>query len=455
MFFDVKSRTSFAGLKLATTLVLILTPLIGWLSRAAADGPTDLYEKLKIFTLVMHEVNQKFVEKPKSDELVYGAIRGMLSSLDPHSSFMTPDEMKEFQQETQGAFFGVGIEISQRDGLLTVVSPIEDTPAFRAGLQSGDHITKIDGKSTKDMSLTEAVKFIRGPKGTRVIFTISRENAKSILTIPVKRDLIPIRSVRSQILEPGYAYLRVISFQGDTYDEALKILKQFPFLKGLILDLRNDPGGLLEQSIRLSGLFLGPELVVETKGRLKDQNISYPADTEMVLPVNCPIVVLVNEGSASASEIVAGALQDHQRALVVGAKSFGKGSVQTVLPLPDGSGLRLTTARFYTPSGRSIQADGIIPDITVPSRLPKFAEIIREKDLDHHLTGANEKSEDQKEVKGEKTGEQEDLEMPDRPLSEMPLAERLKFDPQLARALLLLKENKVPNVFAKKVRSGA
>lgn len=302
-----------------------------------------------------------------------------------------------------------------------------------------------------------------------VTFTVSRENSKSILTFVVTRDLIPIRSVRSEILEPGIGYLRIISFQGDTYAKCQEALKAFPPLKGLILDVRNDPGGLLDQSIKVSGLFLGPKaLVVETKGRIQDQNVKYLADTKMALPLNCPLAVLVNEGSASASEIVAGALQDHKRAVVVGARSFGKGSVQTILPLPDGSGLRLTTARFYTPSGRSIQADGIDPDYVVPSRLPPEIEVLREKDLDRHLAGVNEPNEnkaskdkggsrnkkktDSKEKSGDgliatEPAEQAEFEMPNRPLSEMPLPERLKFDPQLEKALTLLKDNRVANKY--------
>jgi len=456
-------------------LGLSLSLILGAPPAARADAESDMYEKLKIFSLVLHEIQGKFVENPQSEEMVYGAIRGMLATLDPHSSFLTPEEMDDFKQETSGSFFGVGIEISQKDGVLTVVSPIEDTPAYKAGLQAGDQIIKIDDKTTKDMSLTEAVKLIRGAKGTQVTFTVSRESSKSILTFKVTRDLIPIRSVRSEELEPGIGYLRIISFQGDTYAECLKALKAFPPLKGLILDVRNDPGGLLDQSIKVSGIFLGPRaLVVETKGRIPDQNVKYLADTQMVLPLDCPIVVLVNEGSASASEIVAGAIQDHKRGVVVGAKSFGKGSVQTILPLPDGSGLRLTTARFYTPSGNSIQADGINPDYLVPSRLPPEVEILREKDLDRHLVGANEskadkadkdKKADKKADKGDdkdqtkngagsdglvksESAEPEKFEMPDRPLSEMPLPERLKFDPQLEKALNLLRSNQVANKYS-------
>jgi len=452
------ARFTAKALTVVLSLGLVLGLSLGRAPLAQAETQDDLYEKLQLFSLVLTEVQNKFVEDPKSEEMVYGAIRGMLSTLDPHSSFMTPEEMDDFKQESQGSFFGVGIEISLRDGVLTVVSPIEGTPAYRAGLQAADQIIKIDDKSTKDMSLTEAVKLIRGPKGTQVTFTINREKTKSIKTYTVTRDLIPIRSVRWEELEPGYGYLRIASFQGDTYQESLKALQSFKDLKGLILDLRNDPGGLLDQSIKVSGLFLGPgELVVETKGRMDDQNDRHNSHTQMALPQACPIVVLVNEGSASASEIVAGALQDHKRALVVGAKSFGKGSVQTVLPMPDGSGLRLTTARFYTPSGHSIQADGITPDIIVPSRLPPEVEVIREKDLDRHLVGANEKAGPADQVKdkdktgkagsGDKKDEAEEFEMPDRPLSEMPLPERLKFDPQLDKALTLLKANQVPNKF--------
>ncbi|UQZ88472.1 peptidase S41 [Deltaproteobacteria bacterium Smac51] len=441
----------FFGSKTAAAVLaasLALTPA----AKALADSESSLFEKLKIFTLVVHEVQTKFVEPPKSDELVYGAIRGMLSTLDPHSSFLTPEEMKDFQQETQGSFFGVGIEITLRDDALTVVSPIEGTPAYRAGLQAGDHIVRIDDKPTKNMSLTEAVKLIRGPKGSKVTFTVSREKEKTLRTYSVMRDLIPIRSVRWEMLEPGYGYIRIISFQGDTFQEMRKALADLKDLKGLILDVRNDPGGLLDQSIKVSGLFIGQELVVETKGRIPEQNYKYIAENSLEVPTNIPMIVMVNEGSASASEIVAGALQDHKRATVVGAQSFGKGSVQTVYPLPDGSGLRLTTARFYTPSGRSIQADGIVPDVPVPSRLPPDVEILRERDLERHLTGVNEKSEkraDRKKDAAEKVEGEEPpaFEMPDRPLSEMPLDERLKFDPQLEKALTLLKQNKVSNKF--------
>ncbi|MDL2260326.1 S41 family peptidase [Deltaproteobacteria bacterium OttesenSCG-928-K17] len=444
-----KAGALILGLVLAVTTI---NP-----AAARADAEADMYEKLKIFSLVISEIQKKFVEQPQGDEMVYGAIRGMLSTLDPHSSFLTPEEMKEFQEEAKGSFFGVGIELSVRDGVLTVVSPIEDTPAYRAGIQAQDQIIKIDDKPTKDMNSTEAVKLIRGPKGTKVSLTVSREKTNSILTFEVVRDRIPIRSVRSEMLEPGYAYLRIMSFQGETFDECVKAIKGFKDMKGLILDVRNDPGGLLDQSIKVSGLFLGNELVVETRGRIPEQNERYKSDVNLLVPADMPMIVLVNEGSASASEIVAGALQDHKRAVVVGAKSFGKGSVQTILPLPDGSGLKLTTARFYTPTGRSIQADGITPDVEVATRRHPKVEILREKDLDRHLPGVNEKKTEKSSAK--KTGktdddktkdgdEEEEFELPDRPLSELPLEERLKFDPQLAKALEMLKTNQAPSKFA-------
>lgn len=469
MFQYIKSPVRRFTFPMAAVLIAVLISAPATVF-AKQDPEETLFEKFKVFTDVMNEVQKKFVEPPKNDEIVYGAIRGMLSTLDPHSSFMTPEEMKEFQQETQGSFFGVGIEIGTRDSVLTVVSPVEGTPAYKAGIKAGDQIIKIDDKPTKDLTLNEAVKLIRGQKGTKVNFVITRDNVKSFLNFSVVRDLIPIQSVRSQMLEPGYGYIRIASFQAETYNETRKALEGLKDVKGLILDVRNDPGGLLDQSIRITGLFIGRELVVETKGRVPDQNASFNSEVDMLLPANCPLVVLVNEGSASASEIVAGALQDHKRALIVGAKSFGKGSVQTVVPMRDGSGLRLTTARFYTPSGRSIQADGITPDVEVAGLLDSKYEAIREADLDRHLLGANEAPGGKgKGKKGGKDGEaaakgadkdgkkadaeEKEMELPDRPIWEMPLAERLKYDPQLDKALSLLKSNQVQSKFVSSRKS--
>jgi carboxyl-terminal processing protease len=363
--------------------------------------------------------------------------------------------MNEFQIETRGNFTGVGIEITMQDNILTVVSPIEDTPAYRAGVEAGDQIIKIDGKLTKNMSLLEAIRLIRGPKGTDVILTMHREGASKMLDIKIVRDVIPLHSVRFERFNNDIAYLRISNFQGDTSDklrEALEKLQSDPKpLKGIILDLRNNPGGLLDQSVQVSDQFLSGGVVVSTKGKIEEQNMEFEARPGTVAQDNIPVVVLVNEGSASASEIVAGALQDQKRALILGAKTFGKGSVQTIIPLPDGSGLRLTTARYFTPSGRSIQASGIEPDITVPSRVLKEGKIVREKDLEKHLTGEEETLEgDKKEVAKE---DEEEVEVIDeeqlkklgkKRWHEMTLEERLGIDAQLKAAMELLQKNEVP-----------
>ncbi|MFH1139059.1 MAG: S41 family peptidase [Pseudomonadota bacterium] len=441
-------RKSFvkSGLTAAFLFLLAACPL----SARAAAPQDDAYAKIKILSLVLHEIQQKYVEVEKPEDLIYGAIKGMVQTLDPHSSFMTPDEMKDFRIETQGSFTGIGIEITIKDGLLTVVSPIEDTPAFKAGLEAGDQILKIDGKSTKDMSLLDAVNNIRGPKGSTVVLTVVREGLEKTLDVPIVRDVIPLRSVRHEILEPDYGYLRISHFQADTADKALEALKSLQSapkpLKGLILDLRNNPGGLLDQSVRVSDLFLEGGLVVSTQGRIEGQDMSFEADRRAAAG-DYPVVVLVNEGSASASEIVAGALQDQKRALILGVRTFGKGSVQTIIPLPDGSGLRLTTARYFTPSGRSIQASGIDPDVIVPSRRKKAGKVIREEDLEKHLVGEGDEAppEPSKGATGDDAAPAD--EAPETPgekrVDEMTLAERLAADPQLRKALDMLKKQEV------------
>ena len=411
---------------------------------AAKSQQQETYRHLETFANVLHIIQQSYVEEVDADEAIQGAIRGMLQSLDPHSSFLRVDDFKELQMETKGSFTGIGIEISMRDGMLTVVSPIEGTPAFRQGLRAADRIVRIDGETTKDISLMDAVKKLRGPKGTPVVVSIMREGWTEFRDITIVRDVIPIHSVRSKLLEPGYAHIRISNFQAKTthdFRTALNDLQKEGEIEGLILDLRNNPGGLLDQAVQLSDVFLEQGVIVSTKGRIREQNMVFEAKNNGQ-EYGFPIVVLVNEGSASASEIVAGALQDHKRAMIIGTQTFGKGSVQTIIPLNDGAGLRLTTARYYTPSGASIQAKGIAPDLEVRNDPPAANgegeesksphPVLRERDLRHHIgndtDGGNRKQEPGKD-QGEKeaNGEEEKLE------------EQLAGDRQLQTALMLLK----------------
>jgi carboxyl-terminal processing protease len=330
----------------------------------------EAYDKLKVFTEVLTLVRNNYVEPVGSKELIYGAIRGLLETLDPHSSFMPPEVYKEMQIETQGSFGGLGIEITVRDRQLTVVAPIEGTPADRAGLQAGDRILRIDGQPTKDMTLMEAVRKLRGPKGTQVNITILREGHEPF-DLTITREIIEVHSVRAFDLGEGIGYIRVASFQERTVrdlEEAIHDLQK-KGMGGLILDLRNNPGGLLNQAVQVADLFLEKgKLIVYTEGRARNQNLRFVDERET--PYHFPMVILINSGSASASEIVAGALQSHKRAVVVGTNTFGKGSVQTVIPLNDGSGLRLTTAKYFTPDKRSIHGTGIAPDIVVEPPKP-------------------------------------------------------------------------------------
>lgn len=339
---------------------------------------TETYEELKTFSEVLTQIQKHYVEEVKPKDLIQGAIRGMLSTLDPHSAFMTPDMYKEIQVETKGEFGGVGIQIGIKDNRLAVIAPIEGTPAQRAGIKAGDFITKVNEETTKNLTLMDAVQKMRGPKGTKVNVTIEREGVSEPLVFTLVRDIIKIESVKAKVLETTIGYIRLTQFQESTAKDLGRALKQFreQKLQSTILDLRNNPGGLLTAAVEVSEQFLGPgKLIVYIKGRdgRKDEYLSRSKDQ---LEDN-PMIVLVNEGSASASEIVAGALQDWGRAVIVGATTFGKGSVQTILPLSDGSGLRLTTAKYYTPKGRSIQSTGITPDIVVkpkPTVVAKAAE---------------------------------------------------------------------------------
>jgi carboxyl-terminal processing protease len=340
-----------------------------WVPNVAAIGRQD-YESLEVFSNILSIVKKNYVEDIETKSLVSGAINGMLHSLDPHSAYLTPELYKDLQSDTQGRFGGLGIEITVKGGILTVVSPIEDTPAAKAGIKPGDQIFKIEDEFTKDMTLVDAVKKMRGLKGTKINLTIRREGANDLLDVSMVRDIIRVQSVRSRSLEPGYGYVRLAQFQErsdrDLQRALEKLVAEKGGMKGLVLDLRNNPGGLLTQAVRVTDLFLDSGLIVYTEGRIEAQKQKYFAQKDGTW-ADFPIVVLVNGGSASASEIVAGALQDHKRAVVLGTKTFGKGSVQTILPLDDNSALRLTTARYFTPLGRSIQATGIVPDITVES----------------------------------------------------------------------------------------
>lgn len=342
---------------------------------------TEIYDHLKTFSHVIDLVKKNYVEPVNDKDIVYSAIRGMVESLDPHSSFLDPDMYKEMQSETKGEFGGIGIEITIKDGFPTVITAIEDTPASKAGLKPGDHIIKIDGKSTKNMGLTQVVRMIRGEKGKPVTLTIMREGFTSPKDFTIVRDIIKVKSVKSRMLEEGYGYIRITQFQERTSEDLRKAIEELKRnslnLKGIVLDLRNNPGGLLEQAVSVADEFLSEGLIVSIEGRKKEGRTSFFAQKEDVY--SGPLVVLVNEGSASASEIVAGALKDNRRAIVVGTKTFGKGSVQTIFPLGDGSALKLTTAKYYTPKGKSIQQEGIVPDITVENSFSRVKSDEKDK----------------------------------------------------------------------------
>jgi carboxyl-terminal processing protease len=332
----------------AMVVVLVVLSIGGGSVDKVAAVPKESYEGLETFTNILSIVQKNYVDEIDTKQLIEGAINGMLASLDPHSAYLTPDLYKELQVDTKGSFGGLGIEITNRNGVLTVVSPIEDTPAYRAGVKAGDMIMKIDGEFTKDLTLVDAVKKMRGPKDTKVTLTLKRENLPELFDVTLTREVIKIQSVKSKTLEKGYGYVRVTQFQERTDDDlerALKTLdKEAGGLQGLVLDLRNDPGGLLTQAVKVSDIFLDSGLIVYTDGRLENQKQKYFAHKPGTWS-DFPMVVLVNSGSASASEIVAGALQDQKRALVLGTATFGKGSVQTILPLDESAALRLTTAR--------------------------------------------------------------------------------------------------------------
>jgi carboxyl-terminal processing protease len=365
-------------------------------------------DELRTFTEIFAKIKRDYVEPIDDKVLLENAIRGMLSGLDPHSAYLAPADYKDLQAGTSGEFGGLGIEVGMEDGFVKVISPIDDTPAQRAGVQTGDLIVRLDDVPVKGMSLSDAVKIMRGKPGTKITLTVLREGEEKPLKITIVRAVIKVASVKSRMLDPGYGYVRITQFQSHTgadLETALEALKRQSggHLKGAVLDLRNNPGGVLSAAVSVSDAFLTKGVIVYTEGRLDDAKLKFNAKPKDILE-GAPLVVLVNGGSASASEIVAGALQDHKRAIVMGSRTFGKGSVQTILPMENGSALKLTTARYFTPSGTSIQATGIIPDIVldnvkVAAVEPEAAQRVKEADLMRHLANDNSKEAAEREAK--------------------------------------------------------
>jgi carboxyl-terminal processing protease len=386
-------------------LLLILTGLLLGLSISIGQGVfaereaavTLPVEELRAFTDVFGRIKNDYVEDVNDRELLENAIRGMLTGLDPHSAYLDREQFKELQVGTSGEFGGLGIEVGMEDGFVKVIAPIDDTPAQRAGVQAGDLIIRLDDTPVKGMSLNDAVKLMRGKPGTSIVLTIVRNGVDAPLKITVTRDVITVKSVRSRMLEDGFGYVRISQFQAKTADSLLQAVEDLKkenggSLKGLVLDLRNNPGGVLNGAVSVSDAFLRKGLIVYTEGRVSDSRLRFNATPSDVLD-DAPLVVLVNQGSASASEIVAGALQDQRRAIIMGSQTFGKGSVQTILPLSSGTAVKLTTARYYTPSGRSIQAEGIVPDIKLEdlkvTALESAFDPIKESSLTRHLGNGN------------------------------------------------------------------
>jgi carboxyl-terminal processing protease len=426
---------------LMVAAVVIWTIGTGFIHDLSATSE-ETYEGLKIFSDVIELIEKEYVDEVETKELIQNAIQGMVQSLDPHSSLLPPEAFEDLQIDTKGKFTGIGIHITMQDGFVTVISPIEDTPAHRAGIKARDKIIKVDGKPTKD--LRQAVNMMRGPKGTKVVVTILREGVKKPIDFELIRDVIPIVSVKSIILKPGYGYIRVSQFAGNTTTELEKALNgiqpsEEP-LKGLILDLRDNGGGLLNQAIKVADIFLEDGKILSIEGRNKKNTKVFQATPDQIKR-DYPMVVLINGGSASASEIVAGALQDQKRALIIGTTSFGKGSVQTVETLRDGSGLKLTIARYFTPSGRSIQAKGIEPDIVLKHRRIDIEDLqgeeeglIKEKDLENHLEAEPDQENKNERDSGEKKPNMDDASSRIGPLK----LEVLQSDNQIMHALEIL-----------------
>jgi carboxyl-terminal processing protease len=407
-------------------------------------------DQLRKFTEVLGRIREAYVEEIDDKTLLENAIRGMLSGLDPHSAYLEPQAFEELEESTSGEFGGLGIEVGMEDGFVKVISPIDDTPAQKAGVQAGDVIIKLDGKPVKGMSLEEAVALMRGKPGSPITLTIVRESQGAPIKISVKRDVIKVASVKSRLLEPGYGYVRLTQFQAETGREFIDAIEKLEEkhggkLNGLVLDLRNNPGGVLQAAVEAADALLEEGLIVYTEGRIKSSKLRFSAQPGDVTD-GAPIVVLVNGGSASASEILAGALQDQDRAVIMGTESFGKGSVQTVVPLDETHAIKLTTARYYTPDGRSIQAKGIHPDIVV--KQGKLTEVegqpfFTEADLSGHLENGNGEGEDPANGNGETDGKKVSDSEEKGSDSKKKSSELIERDYQLRTALNLLKGLKI------------
>lgn len=397
--------------KIGVAIVIVGCTMIVAFSAGVRAIAKDRYMDLQLFAKVLNLVQQYYVEEVDTKKLIYGGIKGMLRELDPHTNFLPPDIYKEFETETSGEFGGLGVEITVSKGVLTVISPIEDAPAWNAGIKAGDRIVTINGESTKGWTLVEAAQKMKGKKGSKITLGIFRDGFEKPKEFTVTRGVVKIKSVKYTDLEDGYAYVRLTNFiENTTKDlkaELEKHTKKYKSVKGLVIDLRRNPGGLLDQAVQISDMFLDKGVIVSTVGRNKKEPEVVHAKAEGTQP-NYPIIVLIDEYSASASEILAGALQDHKRALIMGQRSFGKGSVQSVVKLGDGSGLKLTVARYFTPKGRSIQAEGINPDVVIDNINQEViekalikTEVRREKDIKGHLAGDNEEVEEEKASKND------------------------------------------------------
>jgi carboxyl-terminal processing protease len=437
-----KPMYSLSRFSISLVMGIILGAFIAWGHGVLAERPEDEkallpLEELHTFTEIFTRIKQDYVVEVSDKDLIEYAIKGMLDGLDPHSSYLNEDAFTEMQIGTSGEFGGLGIEVGMHDGFVKVIAPIDDTPAQRAGVRAGDLIVRLDTTPVKGMTLNDAVKIMRGKPGSEILLTVVREGEDKPLQIKIIRDIIKVRSVRSRTLESGYGYVRISQFQSHTRDDLHTALEQLltenkQQLNGLVLDLRNNPGGVLNAAVEVADTFLTKGLIVYTEGRVKNSALKFKARPKDML-AGTPMVILVNGGSASASEIVAGALQDHKRAIIMGTKTFGKGSVQTILPMQGKSALKLTTARYFTPNGRSIQAEGIVPDIIQEEveiaavGRDKDKQDVTEADLPGHLSNGEQEDKNNTTSNTEATKTEEE---------ELPLIQR---DYQLYEALNLLK----------------